>query len=402
MGMPHKFGMFVHWGIYSLTGYHEQVRWRFFTPRAEYRKLMNEFNPVKYDPDEWVRLAKDAGMEYICFTTKHHDGFCMFDTKYTDFNIMNTPYHRDVLKDLSEACARGGLALSLYYSNPDWDYKYGYNSRSSHQMPEKGDVEDIEKLKEFQKNQIRELLTNYGKIYTFFWDIPTNISDPSMNEFIRSLQPDILIDDRGWGDKGDFSTPERFVPDGHKFERMTEACQSVGEQSWGYCADEDYFTNRYLTASIDKIRAMDGSYLLNVGPMPDGRIPERSAEIVRRVGKWYNSVKEAFDAEPYLLENRALVCTKRGSTLYVHIPDGLNARGLTLKPIDVLPKSVTLLNDGRSLKYSITTRPEDKGWSAPDNILRRQTLHIFDMPADEFADETMVLRIELDEGKIEV
>lgn len=402
MGMPHKFGMFVHWGIYSLTGYHEQVRWRFFTPRAEYRKLMNEFNPVKYDPDEWVRLAKDAGMEYICFTTKHHDGFCMFDTKYTDFNIMNTPYHRDVLKELSEACARGGLALSLYYSNPDWDYKYGYNSRSSHQMPERGDAEDIEKLKEFQRNQIRELLTNYGKIYTFFWDIPTNISDPSMNEFIRSLQPDILIDDRGWGDKGDFSTPERFVPDGHKFERMTEACQSVGEQSWGYCADEDYFTNRYLTASIDKIRAMDGSYLLNVGPMPDGRIPERSAEIVRRVGKWYNSVKEAFDAEPYLLENRALVCTKRGSTLYVHIPDGLNARGLTLKPIDVLPKSVTLLNDGRSLKYSITTRPEDKGWSAPDNILRRQTLHIFDMPADEFADETMVLRIELDEGKIEV
>ena len=400
--MPHKFGMFVHWGIYSLTGYHEQVRWRFFTPRAEYRKLMNEFNPVKYDPDEWVRLAKDAGMEYICFTTKHHDGFCMFDTKYTDFNIMNTPYHRDVLKELSEACARGGLALSLYYSNPDWDYKYGYNSHSSHQMPEKGDVEDIEKLKEFQKNQIRELLTNYGKIYTFFWDIPTNISDPSMNEFIRSLQPDILIDDRGWGDKGDFSTPERFVPDGHKFERMTEACQSVGEQSWGYCADEDYFTNRYLTASIDKIRAIDGSYLLNVGPMPDGRIPERSAEIVRRVGKWYNSVKEAFDAEPYLLENRGLVCTKRGSTLYVHIPDGLNARGLTLKPIDVLPKSVTLLNDGRSLKYSITTRPEDKGWSAPDNILRRQTLHIFDMPADEFADETMVLRIELDEGKIEV
>ncbi len=402
MGMPHKFGMFVHWGIYSLTGYHEQVRWRFFTPRAEYRKLMNEFNPVKYDPDEWVRLAKDAGMEYICFTTKHHDGFCMFDTKYTDFNIMNTPYHRDVLKELSEACARGGLALSLYYSNPDWDYRYGYNSRSSHQMPEKGDAEDIEKLKELQRNQIRELLTNYGKIYTFFWDIPTNISDPSMNEFIRSLQPDILIDDRGWGDKGDFSTPERFVPDGHKFERMTEACQSVGEQSWGYCADEDYFTNRYLTASIDKIRAMDGSYLLNVGPMPDGRIPERSAEIVRRVGKWYNSVKEAFDAEPYLLENRGLVCTKRGSTLYVHIPDGLNARGLTLKPIDVLPKSVTLLNDGRSLKYSITTRPEDKGWSAPDNILRRQTLHIFDMPADEFADETMVLRIELDEGKIEI
>ena len=132
MGMPLKFGMFVHWGIYSLTGYHEQVRWRFFTPRAEYRKLMNSFNPTAYDPDEWVALARSAGMEYICFTTKHHDGFCMFDTKYTDFNIMNTPYGRDILKELSDACRRGGLKLSLYYSNPDWDYKYGYNSNSSH------------------------------------------------------------------------------------------------------------------------------------------------------------------------------------------------------------------------------------------------------------------------------
>ena len=402
MGMPHKFGMFVHWGLYSLTGYHEQARWRFFTPRGEYRKLAEKFNPAKFDPDEWVALAKEAGMEYICLTTKHHDGFCMFDTKYTDFNIMNTPYRRDILKELSDACARGGMALSLYYSNPDWDYKYGYNPKSTHQMPEKGDEVDIEKLKEYQRNQIRELLTNYGKIYTFFWDIPTQISDPSMNEFIRSLQPDILINDRGWGDKGDFSTPERSVPDGTRFESYTEACQSVGKQSWGYCADEDYFTTRFLTASIDRIRAMDGSYLLNVGPMPDGRIPERAADIVRKVGHWYNNVREAFDAEPCLLEDKSLVCTKMGSTLYVHIPKGLDSCGLTLKPIDVLPKSVTLLNDGRPLKYSITTRPEDKEWSSSGGYLRRQTLHVFDIPTDEFETETIVLKIELDDGKITI
>ena len=401
MGMPLKFGMFVHWGLYALTGYHEQVRWRFFTPREEYRKLMNEFNPVKFDPDEWVALAKSAGMEYICITTKHHDGFCMFDTKYTDFNIMNTPYGRDVLKELSEACERGGIALSLYYSNPDWSCPFSYNSKSSHQLPSKGDVEDTQKYREFVKNQLRELLTNYGKIYTFFWDIPTNIADPSMNEFIRQLQPDILINDRGWGDKGDFSTPERSVPDGGKFERFTEACQSVGQQSWGYCRDEDYFTKRFLTSSIDKIRVKDGSYLLNVGPMADGTIPARSADILRRVGSWYNRVKEAFDAEPCsILEDKRLLTTRRGDTLYVHIPDGLNSCGLTLKPLDTLPKSVTLLNDGRRLECAVTTRPEDKDWST--QLLRRQTLHIFDIPAEEFANEAMVLKIELDNEPIKV
>ena len=222
-----------------------------------------------------------------------------------------------------------------------------------------------------------------------------------MNEFIRSLQPDILIDDRGWGDRGDYSTPERNVPDGGKFERFTEACQSVGEQSWGYCRDEDYFTKRFLTSSIDKILTKDGSYLLNVGPKPDGTIPERSADIIRGVGNWYNNVKESFDADPcVILENKRLITTKRGSTLYVHIPDGLDSCGLTLKPINVRPKSVTLLNDGRPLEYAIVTRPEDKDWTT--QLMRSPTLHIFDIPVEEFQNETMVLKIELDEEPIRI
>ncbi len=399
MGMPHKFGMFVHWGLYALTGYHEQARWRFFTPREVYRTLMDRFDPVKFDPDEWVALAKEAGMEYICITTKHHDGFCMFDTKYTDFNIMNTPYGRDILKELSAACERGGMALSLYYSNPDWNCPFSYNSKSSHQFPSKGDVEDTVRYREYVKNQMAELLTGYGKIYTLFWDIPTRIEDPSMNEYVRSLQPDILINDRGWGDRGDFSTPERRVPEGGKFERYTEACQSVGHESWGFCSTEDYYTSRFLTASIDRIRVMDGSYLLNVGPQPDGLIPARAADVVKRVGSWYNRVKEAFDAEPCaLLEDKTLLTTKKGGTLYVHIPGGLNRCGLTLKPLCVMPKSVTLLNDGRPLKYDVVTRPEDKDWST--HLLRRQTLHVFDIPAEDFEKETMVLKIELDESPI--
>ncbi len=402
MAMPKKFGMFIHWGIYSLEGYHEQLRWRFFTPKKLYRELADKFDPTEFCADDMVKLAKDAGMEYICFTTKHHDGFCMWNTETTDFNIMNTPYKKDILKELADACERHGIALSLYYSNPDWDYEYGYNSASTHQMPQDGQKEDIERFKAYQKAQITELLTKYGKIYTFYWDIPTRREDKSMNAYIRELQPGILINDRGWSDEGDFSTPERNVPEGSKFERLTEACQSVGKQSWGYCADEDYFTVRFLTASIDKIRVMDGSYILNVGPMANGRIPERAAEIIGKVGSWYGRVKEAFDGEPMpgYLENKDLLAVKNGSTLYVHIPKGLDHCGLTLKPIDVMPKSVTLLNSGEPLKYGIVTRPEDKDWKI--HLLHRQSLHIFDIPVEKYINETLVIKIELDEGKIEL
>ncbi len=404
MRMPCRFGMFVHFGVYALTGYHEQVRWRFYTPRMEYRKLAERFNPDQFDPDAWVKLAKDAGMEYICFTTKHHDGFCMFNTATTDFNIMNTPYGKDILKELADACHRGGMKLSLYYSNPDWDYEWGYNPKSTHTMPPAEDhKEDIEKLKAYQKAQIKELLTNYGDIYTFFWDIPTGHEDPAMNEYVRSLQPDIIINNRGWNDKGDFSTPERdndendrVAPHGREFARMTEACQSVGQQSWGYCADEDYYTLRYLTSAMDQIMVRGGSYLLNVGPMPDGRIPEKAQESIRRVGNWYNRVKPAFDATCCAyLDNTALPTTREGNTLYVHLPDGLNSCGLTLKPINVLPKAVTLLNDGRAIKYDIVTRPEDKNWET--QTLNPPTLHLFDLPVEEYYGETMIIQVELAE-----
>ena len=236
-----KFGMFIHWGIYAATGLHEQALARYNIPHEEYDALAKSFNPTEYDPEEWVLLAKNAGMKYICFTAKHHDGFCMWNTQYTDYNVMNTPYGKDTLKMLADACEKHGMLLSLYYSNPDWHHENGYNAFSTHQWrsryPERGDTK---KYREYIKNQLRELLTGYGKIYTLFWDIPPHIQDESLNAYARSLQPEILINDRGW-DKGDFSTPEREVPDGARFERMTEACQSVGEQAWGYRADEDYF-----------------------------------------------------------------------------------------------------------------------------------------------------------------
>jgi alpha-L-fucosidase len=289
MTHENKFGMFIHWGFYALTGEQEQIYAREDWSRERYESLMRKFNPVNYDPEAWVLLAKSAGMKYICFTTKHHDGFCMWDTEHSDYKVTNTPYGKDVLKMLSDACQKHGMQLSLYYSNPDWHHEYGYNPASTHQWRAvQTDHPDTVRYREYVKAQITELLTNYGPIYTLFWDIPPKIEDPSLNELARRLQPDIIINDRGWS-KGDFATPEREyrATEGKRFTRMTEACNSLGEQSWGYRRAEDFYSIRHIISSIDRIMAMGGSYLLNVGPAPDGTITPAYADRLRTVGDWY-------------------------------------------------------------------------------------------------------------------
>ena len=392
-----KFGMFIHWGIYAATGLHEQALARYDIPFDEYDKLVESFNPTEYDPEEWVLLAKKAVMQYICFTAKHHDGFCMWDTKYTDYNVMNTPYKKDVLKMLSEACAKHGMRLSLYYSNPDWHHENGYNQFSTHQWksryPERADTV---KYREYVKNQLRELLTGYGKIYTLFWDIPPHIVDESMNAYVRSLQPDILINDRGW-DKGDFSTPERDVPDGERFERMTEACQSVGEQAWGYRADEDYFSVRFLTQSIDKIMAMGGSYLLNVGPMANGKIPQRARDVLERVGDWYVRMGGALeDHEPYpsliRLQHTPCVATVKNGKTYLHLYEGVISSSINFEAAPAfVPKSVRLVNDGRALGVRFGMLP---GWGGAHGRANGPFLSITNIPCDEFENEPLIIEID--------
>ena len=364
--MKNYLGMFVHWGIYSQLEDHEQVMIKRDMDHAAYEKLAETFNPVRYDPEEWVKLARDAGMKYICFTTKHHDGFCMWDTAQTDYNIMHTPYGRDVLKMLADACAKYGMKLSLYYSIPDWHEPCAYNPASSHQWkaiaPEKSDTVAY---RAFVREQIRELMTNYGEIHTLFWDIPPHIEDPSMNAFVRSLQPQILINDRGY-DAGDFSTPEREVPKGGRFTRMTEACQSVGMQSWGYRRDEDYFTPRFLMSSIDRVMAMGGSYLLNVGPMPDGTICPEAKALLRRIGEWYTKLDgtlEGAEADPF--DYRVKSCQMTGGCLalqkngrsYFHFPDGLTTGSLYLTKYPCVPKQVRLMNTGMPLSVCEDTPP---------------------------------------------
>lgn len=397
MKHENKFGMFIHWGIYALTELQDQAIARYNMDRGEYEALKDRFDPTEYDPEEWVLLAKRAGMKYICFTTKHHDGFCMWDTKYTDYNVMNTPYGRDVLKMLADACQKHGMLLSLYYSNPDWHYEFGYNPSSTHQWRAVNtEHPNVEKYREYVKNQITELLTNYGKIYTFYWDIPPKVLDPSLNELVRRLQPGIYINDRGW-DTGDFSTPEREYKsvNSTRFTRMTEACNSVGEQSWGYRREEDFYSIRHLTSSIDRIMAMGGSYLLNVGPTPAGTIAKEYAERIEKVGDWYNRMRGCLecheeDTFDYDVRNNECIVTKKDGKSYFHFSNGLRSSSVAIKNYPSEPKKVTLLNTGAQLTAKVEPLPEffDRMGIA------KVYLHITGIPIDELCAEPIVLEIE--------
>ena len=399
--MKPKYGMFIHWGIYSQLAYHEQVAAHKHMTHEEYEPLAATFNPTEYDPEDWVLLAKKSGMKYICFTTKHHDGFCMWDTKYTDYKITNTPYGKDVLKMLADACEKHGMLLSLYYSNPDWHYEYGYNPKSSHQWLAKNkDNPDVDKLREYIKNQITELLTGYGKIYTLFWDIPPRFEDRSINDLARKLQPGIFINDRGF-DEGDFSTPERdYDKLGLKrFTKATEACNSVGVNSWGYRLGENFFSARYLMTSIDKMMAMGASFLLNVGPNAKGVITPEYRNKIIKVGDWYNRMEGTLEGgEPdetdYGVYHNEYLATKKNGNTYLHFYNGLVADHVCLDKYPSIPKSVRLLNTGKNLSFSVTHLPFVNGFNENVRLDGPELLNIENIPVDELVGEPIVLEIE--------
>ena len=359
-------------------------------PKSEYVKLAETFDPSEFVADEWVRFAKESGAEYICFTTKHHDGFCMWDTKCTEYKITNTPFGRDILKELSEACERQGMLLELYYSCPDWHYKHSVNNGGSHELPcpNDGDEPNEDKYVEYVKAQMKELMTGYGKISGLFWDIPPLRRDPSVNELVRSLQPDILINDRGY-DKGDYSTPERDeCIKNASFERLCEACQSVGMQSWGYRENEDYFTSQGLISSVSSILVKGGNYLLNVGPKPDGTLPVEAKRVFAGVGDWYKRVRESIvDTKFISLGGRNY--TYKENTLYLHLPAAYGSSGALLSPITALPSKVTLLNDGSDVGYEVEYNPFD--YNGRENTPH---LRIYGLPSEKLVSENMVVKIE--------
>jgi alpha-L-fucosidase len=401
--LDRRFGLFIHWGLYALGEWHEQEMWRKHVSRETYRNYMTQFQPHKFDPDQWIDFAQEAGMEYVTFTAKHCDGFCLWNTQQTAYNIMNTPYQQDILRQLAQACQRRNFPLCVYYSVVDWHQPHYPHQGRAHEFAEPfpGDEPDLAKYVEFVREQIREICSNYGEIHGIWWDANRlGIEDPSINQMIRKLQPKAVINNRGF-DRGDYGTPERDFQAAHhggavvgrRYGSLTEACNAIGMLSWGYRDHEDHYSSKYLIQSIAKAMAMGGNYLLNVGPRPDGTFSPDDIEMLRKIGRWYSRVQEAYGQTipaSELILNEDVYITRAGNTLYVHFIADPKGRAVELRGIPLTPREAVLLNNGQVLT---TTR--DRGarhWKQPLHDLR-----IRDIPVESYYDQVMVIRLEFDE-----
>ncbi len=304
-----RFGMFIHWGAYAVPAgiYHGKVvpgaaEWIMYTakiPVKEYEQFAREFNPVKFNADEWVKTAKQAGMKYIVITAKHHDGFCMWDTKLTDYNIVDyTPFKRDVLKELSEACKKEGMNLGFYYSIMDWHNPLAHGDS----FPKYRD--------EYMKPQLKELLTRYGDIKILWFDGEwidewTEEQGRDLYNYVRNLKPDIIVNNRvgkgragmqgmnkGKDYVGDFGTPEQGILD-TKSDFSWETCMTMNH-TWGYKnTDHDWKSPEVLIHNLIDISSKGGNYLLNVGPDAEGIIPAASVSRLQAMGRWLDINGEA-------------------------------------------------------------------------------------------------------------
>ncbi len=344
-----RFGMFIHWGLYSVRGKHEWTKSHDRLTDKQYAKYFDAFTAEGYDPAEWAKIAVDAGMKYAVLTTKHHEGFCLFDSKYTDYKATNSPAKRDLVKEYVEAFRAAGLKVGFYYSLLDWHHEdYPHFSDSHHPMrgnPDYTDEKrDFSRYVEYMHNQVRELCTNYGKIDIMWFDFSYgNMSGEKWQasklvNLVRSLQPDIIIDNRLVCEKtkdpddepfyaGDFRSPEQFIPseglkDSAGRPLPWEACLTTQYDSWGYRADnEDFITSGAAVRTLVDCVSKGGNLLLNVGPDGKGRIPDKAAAVLKEVGRWMKdnseSVYGCFDAGLGVPEWGRY--TTDGKYLYAHI-----------------------------------------------------------------------------------
>jgi len=374
-----RFGLFIHWGVYSVpagewngnTNYGEWFLEETKMPVSQYEKFASQFNPVQFDANKWVRMAKNAGMKYIVITSKHHDGFGMFRSSLTDWCIKSTPFQRDPLKELAQACQKQGIRFCLYHSimdwhHPDWGIRRPWNDKAT-------GTPDMDRYDAYLKGQLKELLTGYGPIGILWfdgqWEKPwTAERGIDLYNYVRGLQPNIIINNRvgkpvdsasgiGFAERGkvgDYGTPEQEIPaTGFGPGVDWESCMTMNNH-WGYNKnDQNWKSSTTLIRNLIDCASKGGNYLLNVGPTSEGLFPEASVERLEEIGKWMQVNGEAIygtQASPFkrLAWGR---CTKKvtsnGALLYLHVFDWPADSKLVVPGLKNAVQKAYLLSDKR-------------------------------------------------------
>ncbi len=346
--MSRRFGMFIHWGPVSLRG--TEIGWSRDkqVSKEEYDSLYKEFNPVLFNADAWVKTAKDAGMKYLTITARHHDGFCLWPTKFTSYNIMNTPYKKDIVGTLNEACKKQGIKYCIYYSVLDWHHPdYPIHSAHNSTIDPKA---DMNAYIIYMKNQLKELITNYNPYMLWFdgeWESPwTDDMGKDMYAYLKKLKPEVIINNRlgkeraGVKNKkinkadmiGDYDTPEQAVGR-MNMEMPWESCFTICNQ-WAWKPNDQMKSLKECLAILSKSAGGNGNLLLNVGPMPDGRIEARQITRLKEMGDWLRINGEAIYntlGGPYEPTNN-YATTRKGNKIYLYVLK-TDTSAITLKPI---------------------------------------------------------------------
>jgi alpha-L-fucosidase len=403
-----RFGMFIHWGPVSLTA--KEIGWSrgAVTPIEVYDNLYKQFNPTNFNASQWVSLAKAAGMKYIVLTAKHMDGFCLWDTKQTAYNIMNSPFHRDVVKELAAACKKQGLAFGAYYSvgdlhHPDYPITSpGLDVGTNYGPLIRRDKSDLDSYNRYLLAQISELITNYGPLLTIWNDADWEFKGrrgANTIKLARSLQPDILINNRT-GAGGDYDTPEQEIGS-FQMDRPWESCMTVSKSGiWAWGGPQDGV--KPLAPCLEMIirgAGGDGNVLLDVGPRPDGLIDPEQAGRLKEIGAWLARNGQSIYGTrggPWK-PNLSLVSTRKGNIVFLHILRSDDGR-LELPALPAVIQSAALLAGGK-VKFSqengklIVTVPK-KALNKIDTIVRFKLdsdalkIPAIDMPAQPAAAST--------------
>ena len=400
-----RFGLFIHWGLYAIPagewegkripGIGEWIMERAKIPVSEYEKLAGQFNPVKFNAEQWVQMAKNAGMKYIVITSKHHDGFCLWDSKVTDYDIMDaTPFKRDILKELSQACKKHGIRLCFYHSIMDWHHPDAqapfypnYNDRKLSNPNFARYVED------YMKPQLKELIKNYSPLGVLWFDGEwvgdwTEELGKDMFDYLLVLQPDIIVNNRvgkgrkglmGFSDSekplGDFGTPEQQIPAKGLPGADWESCMTMND-TWGYKSyDDNWKSTEDMLRKLADIASKGGNFLMNVGPTAEGLIPEPSVERLAAMGEWIKVNGESIygtSASP-IGEVPWGRCTAKPGKLYLHVFDWPTNSKLEVPGLKKTVAKAYLLADKKRTGLDVTQKGEETlvvtvPGEAPDKI----------------------------------